>query len=203
MSRLDYLTIGIVILCVVALGFLVYRTIGLMNAPTSSQQTTQTESNETPTSYEDDGYTYDDEGEIVSDNAAQPTSNDMDLDDEDVQTYSEDEIANEPIDTETDDRIEEKPTSVEENDFVDSDASGVGDYLVLAGSYRIRSNAESEVRRLKNMGYSNARVALFNNGAYAGVLVDRFEAVGDANALSKELKGKRVEAYVQKKRGSR
>jgi len=82
----------------------------------------------------------------------------------------------------------------------ESSPASYGDYLVLAGSFKYKSNAETEVRKLKKLGYSNAEVALFNRGAYASALVDRFDNYADANALVKELKGKGVDALVQKKR---
>jgi hypothetical protein len=203
MSRLDYLTIAIVIVCVLALGFLVYRTIGLMDATTPSQPatTTETTTEDDLSAYEGDTYNYDDEGEVVS--------NEVDLDDEDIATYEEEEeISDEPLDEEGPDLEAEATTNIPDNipdenestDFVDSDQEGYGDYLVLAGSYSIRANAESEVRRLKKMGYDNTRIGLFNGGAYAGVLVDRFENLSAANTLAKELKGKGLEVIVQKKR---
>ncbi|MFN7118066.1 MAG: SPOR domain-containing protein, partial [Saprospiraceae bacterium] len=75
-----------------------------------------------------------------------------------------------------------------------------GDYLVLAGSFSVRANADTEVSRLQKMGYANAEVSPFNRGKFAVVLVDRFTDMADAQALVKELKSKGVDSYVQEKR---
>jgi len=81
--------------------------------------------------------------------------------------------------------------------------SRFGEYLVLAGSYRYKGNAETEVRRLQRLGYSQAEATLFNRGAYATVLVDRFSSLAEARELVRELSSQHgIEAYVHEKRGS-
>ena len=54
---------------------------------------------------------------------------------------------------------------------------------------------------MKNLGYSNASVELFNRGAYAVALVDRYDTMAEAEALKDELSSKHsIEAKVLKKR---
>lgn len=79
-------------------------------------------------------------------------------------------------------------------------SSSGGNYLVLAGAFTVMSNAEAHAKRLEKMGFSGAKVALFNKGKYATVLVDRFESKSEASALVNRLTEKGVEAYVQTKR---
>ncbi|MEN0006213.1 MAG: SPOR domain-containing protein [Bacteroidota bacterium] len=206
MSRLDYLTIGIVIVCVAALGFLIWRTIGLMDKPTSPTPTTAvtTPAADEGDNYEPESYEFDDEGEIITDDA--------DLDDEEVVTYNEDEISDEPLDDSGVDLEQNIPADEldmddaeepEEERVVATDVSVVsGDYLVIAGSFRYMESAKAQVRRLKKKGYENARVEPFNGGAYAVALVDRFDDLGDARSLKKELADEGIEAIVQKKKGN-
>jgi len=78
-----------------------------------------------------------------------------------------------------------------------------GDYLVLAGSFEYKHNAESQARKLRGKGYNNAQVVLFNRGAYAVVLVDRFTDYADARALASRLETEAyVDAFVLEKRSA-
>jgi cell division septation protein DedD len=73
-----------------------------------------------------------------------------------------------------------------------------GDYMVLAGSFSIRENADNHVQVLKKLGYSNARVEVFDKGSYAVVLVDRFETESAARKLISELKSKhKIESFLK------
>jgi cell division protein FtsN len=76
-----------------------------------------------------------------------------------------------------------------------------GDYLVLAGSFRYKDHAEAAARQLRKKGYSGAKVELFNRGAFANVLVDRFDSYSEAQALVVQLRNDGVyDAYVHRKR---
>lgn len=199
MSRLDFLTIAIVTVCIVALGYLVYKTIGLMGSDTPKEQTEAV----TNDPGKEEVATFDDEGELISDEETESgESNDYDLDDEQLNeenTLNEDNFENPEDGAElTAEEPEEEvvPTPAE---FT---GTSTGAYLVLAGSYRVKSNAENQVRKLKRLGYDDAEVTIFNRGAYATVLVDRFESQTEARELANELKDKHsIEAIVQKKKG--
>lgn len=78
--------------------------------------------------------------------------------------------------------------------------SGSGEYLVLAGAFRQMINAEDMLRQVRRKGYSTAEIGLFNRGAFAAVVVDRFPTDGEAEQLAFELRNKGIDAYVQKKR---
>jgi len=76
-----------------------------------------------------------------------------------------------------------------------------GEYLVLAGSFRYMDHAETAARQLRKKGYSGAKVELFNRGAFANVLVDRFSSYDEAQALVVQLRNDGVyDAYVHRKR---
>lgn len=188
MSRLDYVTIGIVVVCIAALGFLLYRTTNLFggDAGTTVPETTLTDTTEI------DPYAYDD----YSDTTSILPGTDEDADDNEVAPFDEEAANTQPAKKTTPTRTTE--TNTEPRPVAASERSG--DYLVLAGSYKVRENADTEVQRLQKLGYENAEVSPFNRGAYAVVLVDRFTSANDAQALVKELKGKGVDSYVQEKR---
>lgn len=69
--------------------------------------------------------------------------------------------------------------------------------MVLAGSFKQRANADTQVASLRKKGFANAAVHLFNRSAYAVVLVDRFDSYSAAKQLVADLKAKGVDALVQ------
>lgn len=183
MSR-DFITIAIVILCIAALVFLIVKTVNLSSSNVSEPGA-------------DSNYLYDDtadggiSGDTATANLGEPDT-DQDqgagIEEPSVDYIGKDEIAPQDENTGTGDRI---PTSFNDQ----------GDYLVMAGSFRIKSNAENQAQKLRKLGYSDAEIALFNRGAYASVIVDRFADLSSANDLVRELKSQHgVEAYVQAKR---
>lgn len=183
MSRLDYVTIGIVVICIAALGFLLYKTTNLFG---DSEASPLPEASVTDTTAIDP-YTYD-----SYDTTSILPGADEDLDDNEVVPYDEEKEESQSRTSTTTTR-EETPRPV-------TASERAGDYLVLAGSYSVRENADSEVSRLRGMGYTNAEVSPFNRGKFAVVLVDRFTNLSDAKAMVSELKGKGVDSYVQEKR---
>lgn len=75
-----------------------------------------------------------------------------------------------------------------------------GKYMVVAGTYRQMINAETELQKLKKLGYNNATIAKFNNSTYASLIVDRFASSSSAYKYMKTLKAKGLDVYVHKKR---
>lgn len=184
MSRLDYVTIGIIVVCVGALIFLVYRTIQLRNQSSepTQQETTQDDG------YQDYDYDY-----------TRDTSQILPPGDDEASTGGSAALDSEPAPSESGTTSTQEAESYDEPVRTTS-SSSAGEYLVLAGSFSIKSNAESHARKIRDLGYSNAAVEPFNRGAYAVVMVDRFRSESEARNLVKELKGKGIEAYVHQKR---
>lgn len=207
MSRLDLITIAIVIVCLGALGYLVYKIVNLMNPP--EKETTAIEDSYVDPIVEDTTYTdWDDEA---------ATGGDVDLDDADLASNVSDEAAqgyeggsydDNELDKGTDE-VAEKPTSASSSDGDSgsaatsydntSSSTNAGKYMVIAGSYRQKVNANNQVSKLRNLGYNKSRVESFNRGSYAVVLVDRFSSYSQAKALVKKLAGNGVEAMVKAK----
>lgn len=214
MSKLDILTIAIVIVCLAALGYLVYKIVNLVNPP--EEPTTSIQD-----SYEDTAST--DENTYQDwDTEVDTAEGDVDLDDEQVPNYGNtDTDENAPgasSSNTTTDEMDDETTGVAEESATNttskgstattpapvtnnsSSAASSGRYMVLAGSYRQRVNADNQVARLRKMGYNNAEVSLFDRGSYAVVLVDRFSTYGDAKRLVNELASKGIDALVDEKK---
>ena len=75
-----------------------------------------------------------------------------------------------------------------------------GRYMVVAGTYRQLINAETELKKLKKLGYDNATIAKFNNSTYASLIVDRFSSSSAAYKYMNTLKAKGLDVYVHRKR---
>ncbi|NBC07628.1 MAG: hypothetical protein GVY26_10590 [Bacteroidetes bacterium] len=212
MSRLDYVTIAIVAVCVAALVYLIYMTTNLLggddNEPESATATTDPyeegyEDDQTATFNGDsaaladengyDGASYDDEDDYQDD--YDTGANDDTYRDKGGYEDSgyDDSSADEPEDAYEDTRT---PASSASEDYASVSA---GDYMVLAGTFQYKSNAENMVRKLRNMGYDDARTELFDRGAYAVALVDHYPDYDEAKRIANELTNSGVSAYVKKK----
>jgi len=205
MSKLDTFTVIIVGLCLAALGYLVYKTIKLRelkNASPTSSITIEEPSQTTPP----DTLAFDDEGRIVD----PATAEDGDLDDEQISVNNgtlveeeEGEVSEaESPPAETPQLAEnDPPTKTEEvPTSFDNNASAEGDFLVLAGSFKQKANAEAQVRRLKRMGFDQARVANFNGGSLAVALVGRYDDYDEATKLANQVEAKGIDAFVKRKK---
>lgn len=188
MRKLDTFTIVIISICLLAAALLIYVAWNKLSNKTDDE-------NDRSALYEDieedrDGeFYYLDEDEKIT-----PPS-----------TFEEEEET-EPQNTSTYDEVNDlqevdkngDPISDNETPPMPSSYSTTGEYLVLAGSFRIMANAESHVRTIRNKGYNNANVERFDKGTYAVVLVDRFTSLSSAQDLVGRLRGDGVEAYVKK-----
>jgi len=216
MSKLDYLTIGIVVVCIAAIIFLIVKISGLMNDDQPGMEPNRIESalgneekpaEDTSRSLSGDSGV----GEIPG-----PSSPD-DPDDEEVEYYDpvgeENRFEEEKTESATkpgevapgysDSRAEElTPRSVEKTpDNTGESKAGTinkGKYMVLAGSFRYKNNAEQMISKLKKLGYREAELGYTNRGAYAVALVNRFDDLSAARSLVTELESKHdIEAIIK------
>jgi len=83
----------------------------------------------------------------------------------------------------------------------DAQPSGDGDYMVLAGTFSVKEFAEDQARRIRGLGYPGATVRPMDRGTFHVVRVDHFASESRAEELARELKTQHgIEAYVHKKR---
>jgi hypothetical protein len=188
MSRFDYVTIGIVAVCVAALIYLIYMTTNLLRAPSEPEKT-----EEISPFYDDDAADLD-----TSYQDADPGQGVDDWDRTSEQDRYDDRM-DEPSSPRT-----EAPTAAAKpatpQEYTQPRASSAGDYMVLAGTFSLAENAQAMVNRLNQLGYTGASIEPFDRGKYSVVLVARFDSFGQASSLEKELKDKGIEAYVKRKR---
>jgi cell division protein FtsN len=188
MSRTDYLTLGIVVVCIAALAFLIFKIVSL---PDEEAQAETQLPMDRPGQAESDTsayYTYDTEGDYAIE--ADTTSDDID-DDGDFSS----------IDEAPDNSTSKSGSGISANpEPVEKPVVSEGAYMVLAGSFKIKSHAETAVRSLQKKGYANASVQIFDRGKYAVALVDRFNGEAEAEALKEKLRQQGIEAQVYKKR---
>lgn len=93
---------------------------------------------------------------------------------------------------------ESKPTNKPEaatKPVYQSDSEGK--FLVLAGSFLLKENADAMVSKLHKMGFKEAKVVIFTSSEYHSVLAARFDSEDKARAVSAQLKQKGVDSFVK------
>lgn len=214
MARLDYFTIIIGAICLAAAAFLVYIGINKFRT-TDSDSEANSLYNDLQTYDEDDQGSYyvnqDDltkstttninsDKSSTSSNTSTTPSNDEDLEydflDETPKKSSTSTKGS------TSSRNNTSTTTTRNTNTSTSTRTTVsdGDYMVLAGSFREKANAEQEAARLRKLGFSNTSVERFDKGTYSVILVDRFDARSGASKLKEKLATKGVDSYVKLKR---
>ena len=100
-----------------------------------------------------------------------------------------------------DEWVEEKPTpkSIEKKKPVYKNSNSFGNYLVVAGSFLVRSNADAMVSKLKKKGFDNAEVAVFDLSQYYTAIAARTNSKSEAINITNKLKKKGVDCYVHTK----
>ncbi len=192
MSKMDFATTLIVGICLALLAFLIYKAVKLYNGPAEPIAIEEPDgyyNNE----YQDAADTYTDADSLAAAGTLDDNLSYDDVTPSDNGSYEDSEMDNDAVKEET----RPAPSTTTSST---SDSKGEGDYLVIAGSYQQKINAQNQVARLRKLGYSDAGVEIFNHGALAVALVDRFYSYSDALALHRELKGKGIEVFIKKKR---
>lgn len=177
MSRLDYITIGIVAVCLLAIIFLVYKMTDLFDGGKANDKI---ETVQDSVELEDDGvYDYEIDEEVDSTTTGQPATDDAPQ--TQPATPAPAVPAKEP---------ETKPAPK---------ASTGGKFMVLGGTFTKKYLAEEKVAKLKKLGYNNASLEIFDRGKYAVVLVDRFDSMVEAERLARKLEGDGITCYIKMK----
>jgi cell division protein FtsN len=74
-----------------------------------------------------------------------------------------------------------------------------GKYMVMAGSYLLRENADQMVKKLQKMGYNSAKVVVFSASQYHSVVAASYAADTKAQSVAAELKRKGIDSFVKSK----
>lgn len=201
MSRLDYITIAIVAACILAIIFLVYKMTDLFKGKEAKEKIESvTDSVEVE---DDDVYDYELDETVDSTGTTQSDQN--------QQTQPATTTPATTTTTNTagaNEKIQDASSSPSETDAEETSTvttttktSSGGKFMVIAGAFKQKASAEAEARKLRNKGYQNASVEIFDRGKYAVVLVDRFDNMADAERLIKKLSQDKVTGYVKIKEG--
>jgi len=78
--------------------------------------------------------------------------------------------------------------------------SGNGRYLVIAGSFRQRANAQQRVNTLRKAGFKDTRLEKFNRGTYAVALAGQSNRYYEAERMASRLIAAGYEAKVMRRR---
>lgn len=189
MSKLDYITIAIVAICILAIIFLVYKMTDLFgDKPTKDKIENVSDQVET----EDDTYdpSADLSGDASTDESETPGTS---TETTGTETSEEEVVPSTPAE-------EDIPQVESETEPLPRRSTG-GKYMVFAGTFTKKSLADAQVRRLRANGYENAKVEIFDRGKYAVVLVDRFNSKAAAERLRDKLEADGVKCYVKAKQG--
>lgn len=196
MSRLDLITALIVGVCLFALGFLVYKVVGLMNAKSNEpiEQVIEEPISEYPDSAADE--------DLDDEQVPGPDPIQADLENSGLSDYERDEMDETASAAETAPTRPATPRATTAPDNYDTGkaTSAKGRYMVVAGTFGQKANAEARAEKIRGMGYANVEVSYFDRGKYAVVLVDRFDSLSEARTLEKELGDKGIEVLVKEQR---
>ena len=166
------------------------------NPTTSIASSTQENSEDT---YDRDDFFEDVEDDIASDDPS------------DMSTESEDQLDYTEIDKVVEDNLNEqesepakpvtnrpssqsKPTTNTSPRVSKSNSNGK--YMVIAGSFLIKDNAQDMQKRLSKLGYDNSELVVFDLSQYHSVVASRYSTYEAALKVSNELKRSGVDCYV-------
>ena len=136
-----------------------------------------------------------DDGEELLDNIDEEDFEDDEID------YSENTDDNEFVEfeDETFDEEDVSSSTTTSNTTSSSYSDTRGQYLLISGNYLVDTNAEKMQSKLKNMGYSNAEIAVFNGSNYQTVIANRYHDYSEALEAASTLKQKGIDCYVKKR----
>jgi|GEM_PF-952932 cell division septation protein DedD len=204
MSKIDYITIAVVVVCISLLGLVFWKVADLNwteenKLPT--EEPVQVNEEEEATPFLDENYDVTDfvgEDTLPVQMETAPVVNQ-----EETKKNKEKPVAKEPL-------VVEKPVVVEKTVVKEKPVVKVEtpkpvvtqkeEYLVWGGSFSTRAGAEEELAKFKKLGYTQAEVSLFDKGKYAVVIVGRYPTQAQAQALVNELKAKHQISAIAKKK---
>ncbi len=224
MSRIDYLTVGLVALCMAALIFLVYKYVNLGNQP--AKPPTAVFEEPKPGSSEDvapiaapadekpaiDSPKVND-AKPLADNTPPTSSKEEDKTKSSGVSTDKTEANNKASTPDTKANAAQttpspspapekttpapKPTPAPATTTSSSKPATVpGKYMVIAGSYKEIRFAKEMLVKIRKMGYRKAQIEKFNRGAYATILVDRFYSEKPARKMVADLKFNAIDAMM-------
>ena len=216
MNKLDIFTVGVVILCVLAILFLLWRATDLFKSDKPATIDTEQVDNydhaddrlrdgsvDADANFDGEADTDDllNDGQGALSNVVDGVKN-VAGDVADGVDRAADNVADALDISDEDDRRSTRDGVRDAGDLKvpDSYSNRAGQFMVIAGSFGVEGNANRHRDNLKKQGYSQAEVGFTNGGRYAVVLVDRFVRYSDAKAVEAKLRNEGTEAFVMRQR---
>lgn len=194
MSRIDLLTIAVVIVCVLALGLLIYNVVNITGGEDGGTELVEQE--DSYDEYFDDN---DSNGSSTEEGSVPADEEELDQGIADENT-EEDQVELQENSLIADEELDNSDESLPEQYAPKTLGSVGGAYLLIAGSFSSKANAEKHAEKIKNLGYANAVVEPFDRGTINVVLVDRYDQLSTARNEVRTLKNEHgIAAYVKKK----
>jgi cell division protein FtsN len=194
MSKIDYITIAVVVICISLLGLVFWKVADLNWTEENIQETeesVQVDDVEEAAPFLDENYDVTDF--VPEDSASVPIETTPVVVPEEEKTKEKVNIK-EPV-------IETKPVKATEKvETIPPVNTLKEEYLVWGGSFSTRLGAEEEQAKFKKLGYNKAEVSLFDKGKYAVVIVGRYPTQAQAQALVNELRSKHNISAIAKKK---
>jgi cell division protein FtsN len=194
MSKIDYITIAVVVICISLLGLVFWKVADLNWTEENIQETEESvrvDDVEEAAPFLDENYDVTDF--VPEDSASVPIETTPVVVPEEEKT-KEKVISKEPV-------IETKPVKATEKvETIPPVNTLKEEYLVWGGSFSTRLGAEEEQAKFKKLGYNKAEVSLFDKGKYAVVIVGRYPTQAQAQALVNELRSKHNISAIAKKK---
>ena len=195
MSKIDYITIAVVVICISLLGLVFWKVADLNWTEENIQET---EESVQVAAEEEEAAPFLDENYDVTDFVAEDSTTDP-IETTPVVVPEEEKtkekvVSKEPV-------RETKPVKAAEKVETVSPVNTIKEeYLVWGGSFLTRLGAEEEQAKFKKLGYNKAEISLFDKGKYAVVIVGRYPTQAQAQALVNELKSKHNISAIAKKK---
>lgn len=186
--------IGILVVVLFLLGFWVSTMVKSCNKPATAEiETTEQVASVSESDDFEDDFFEDNLGEESETTSYQEeaTSDDFDSDYEQIDEVLDNSSETVPVEPKRQTRTVSTPVA--------RSTSGTGRYMVLAGSYLIKENANNMVRKLNKLGYNSAEIVIFNLSQYHSVCAARRSSYNEAVQISNELKSRGIDNYVHKK----
>ena len=78
---------------------------------------------------------------------------------------------------------------------------GKGDFMVIAGAFSSKDNADALVAKLKKLGFAGAQAVKLENSASTYAVAGFYKFKGGADAAVRTLKANKISAYAKKRVG--
>lgn len=80
-----------------------------------------------------------------------------------------------------------------------SSGGSYGSHMVIAGNYSLEANADKMVRKLRDMGFDNAKKSVFNGSSYHTVIAGYYNGSSEASSSANSLKSSGIDCYVKRR----